>query len=134
MEKANKKEMMEEAVRRMKALKIHKNVINDLKNKGVLNRSEGKSGILYWLNKEEEILVKNFETKYNVFVYHVIKTYTANMGCIYDLLYITEEKNIWEEEMERLKYGYVLSYTISQFSESGDILIKSRNGGLVRIG
>ena len=60
MEKANKKEMMEEAVRRMKALKIHKNVINDLKNKGVLNRSEGKAGILFWLNKEEENLVKNF--------------------------------------------------------------------------
>ena len=57
MEKANKEKMMKEAVRRMKALKIHKNVINDLKNKGVLNRSEGKSGILYWLNKEEENLV-----------------------------------------------------------------------------
>ena len=57
-----------------------------------------------------------------------------DMGCIYDLLYITEEKNIWEEEIKSLKYGYVVSYTISQFSESGDILIKSRNGGLVRIG
>jgi len=133
-EKANREEMKEEAIRRMKALKIHKNVINNLKNEGVLNRSEGKLGILFWLNKEEENLVKKFETKYNVFVYHVIKTYTVDMGCIYDLLYITEEKDIWKEEIERLRYGYVLSYTISQFSESGDILIKSRNGGLVRIG
>ena len=127
MEKANREEMMEEAIRRMKTLKIHKNVINNLKNEGVLNRSEGKSGILYWLNKEERQLVKDLEKQYNVFVYHVIKTYTVDMGCIYDLLYITEEKN-------SLKYGYVVSYTISQFSESGDILIKSRNGGLVRIG
>ena len=134
MEKANREEMMEEAIRRMKTLKIHKNVINNLKNEGVSNRSEGKSGILYWLNKEERQLVKDLEKQYNVFVYHVIKTYTVDMGYIYDLLYITEEKNIWEEEINSLKYGYVVSYTISQFSESGDILIKSRNGGLVRIG
>lgn len=103
MEKANREEMMEEAIRRMKTLKIHKNVINNLKNEGVLNRSEGKSGILYWLNKEERKLVKDFEKQYNVFVYHVIKTYTMDMGCIYDLLYITEEKKYMGRRNKKLK-------------------------------
>ena len=46
---------------------------------------------------------------------------------------IIDEKGYWEEERERLKQGYVLSHSISQFNESGDILVKNKNGGLVRI-
>lgn len=133
LEIASKEEMQQEAIRRMKILNLHNNVINDLKKERVLNRSEGPLGSLYWLNKEEKKMVEDYAKQCNVFVYHIIKTYTVDMGSIYDLLFFTEEKYYWKEERERLKEGYALSHTISQFSENGDIFVKNINGGLVRI-
>ena len=133
LEKASKEEMLQEGIKRMQLLKLHNNVINDLKNDGLLNKSEGRLGILYWLDEKEQTMVKEYENQRNILVYHVIKTYTLDMGVVYDLLFIIDEKGYWEEERERLKQGYVLSHSISQFNESGDILVKNKNGGLVRI-
>lgn len=117
---------------RLKILKLHKNVIYDFKTEDKLNKSEGKNAILYWLDDKEKEIIKEFEKIYNVKVYHVIKTYTRDFGEIYDLLYVNEQENRWEEEKEELKEGYVRSYTVSPFSESGDICVESKNGGLVR--
>ena len=133
LEKASKEEMLQEGIKRMQLLKLHNNVINDLKNDGLLNKSEGRLGILYWLDEKEQAMVKEYENQRNILVYHVIKTYTLDMGVVYDLLFIIDEKGYWEEERERLKQGYVLSHSISQFNESGDILVKNKNDGLVRI-
>ncbi len=133
LEKASKEEMLQEVIKRMQLLKLHNNAINDLKNDKVLNKSEGRLGILYWLDEKEKTMVKEYENQSNSLVYHVIKTYTFDMGIVYDLLFITEEKAYWEEERKRLKQGYVLSHSISQFNESGDIFVENRNGGLVRI-
>lgn len=133
LDKASREEMKKEALQRLEMLKVHENVISDLENENILNKSEYSFGILYWLNNEEKTTVEEFENKYNVFVYHVIKTNTTDFGFIYDLLFITDEKELWLEERKRLKVGIVLSHTKSQFSESGDIAIKNVNGGLVRL-
>ncbi len=133
LEKASKEEMLQEVIKRMQLLKLHNNVIKDLKNDGVLNKSEGRLGILYWLDEKEQTMVKEYEKQRNILVYHIIKTYTLDMGVVYDLLFVTDEKEYWKEERLRLESGYVLSHSISQFCESGDIFVKNRNGGLVRI-
>ena len=150
LEKASREEMKKEALQRLEMLKVHENVTSDLENENILNKSEYSFGILYWLNNEEKTTVEEFENKYNVFVYHVIKTNATDFGFIYDLLFITDEKELhlesnnisdvkvldkelWLEERKRLKAGIVLSHTKSQFSESGDIAIKNVNGGLVRL-
>ena len=133
LETATREEMKQESIERLKMLKLHKNVIEDLENENTLNRSNGPLGLLFWLNEKEKQFVREFENKYNVFVYHVIKTNTIDFGFIYDLLYITDEKEYWQEERQRLKVGLALSYTKSQFSESGDIAIEKVNGGLVRL-
>ena len=133
LERASKEEMKEEALERLNLLKINRNVIKEFKEENILNKSEGILGSLYWLDEKEQAMVKEYENQRNILVYHVIKTYTLDMGVVYDLLFIIDEKGYWEEERERLKQGYVLSHSISQFNESGDILVKNRNGGLVRI-
>lgn len=131
--KASRGEMKQEAIERLKLLKVHEDVTKDLENENLIYRSDSPLGILYWLNEKEQQFVTEFENKYNVFVYHVIKTNTIDFGFIYDLIYITDEKEYWQEERQRLKEGLVLSHTISQFSESGDIAIENVNGGLVRM-
>lgn len=132
-EKASKEEMKKEAIERLRMLDVYNSVLNEFINEDKLNKSEGKDGILYWLDDDEQEKVKGYEEKWNVLVYHVIKTYTIDFGLIYDLLYITNEKEFWEEERKRLKNGLVLTHTISCFEESGDITIKSINGGVVRV-
>lgn len=132
---ANKEEMKQQALEIMKMLKLHKNVINDFIKEDKLNKSETVNGILYWLDEKEEKIVKEYEEKYNVLVYHVIKTYTVDEGAIYDLLYLPNEKDSWQGIEERLKEdSIILSHTLSQFGESGDIMIQSKNGGIVRLG
>ena len=133
LEKASQEEMKQEALNRMKMLLLHQNVINEFKKENKLNKSEGPLGTLYWLDEEEKGMVKEYEEKWNVLVYHVIKTFTKDMGVIYDLLYIIDEKQYWEREREELKEGLVLSHTKSQFSESGDIFVINVSGGLARL-
>lgn len=134
LEIASKEEMKQQAVQIMKILKLHENVINDFVKENKLNKSETINGILYWLDDEEQQMVEEYEKRCNVLVYHVIKTYTIDDGVIYDLLYITNEKDSWEGIVKRLKQdSIILSHTICYFSENGDIQIQSRNGGVVRI-
>ncbi len=133
LEKASKEELKKEAVKRLELLKMNRNIIKEFEEENILNKSEGRLGILYWLDEKEQSMVKEYEKENDVLVYHIIKTYTLDIGKIYDLLYLTDEKEYWEEERLRLESGYVLSHSISQFSESGDIFVENRNGGLVRI-
>ena len=127
-----REEQIAEAIKRMKILELYSNVIYDFETEQKLNRSETSLGLLFWLTDDEMEIVKEFQEKYNVLVYHVIKTCTVQMGTIYDLLFITTEQEEWDIEKEDLKDGYALSHTLADFSESGMIKIKKINGGVAR--
>ena len=47
-------EMIEEAIKRMKILKLHKNAIKEFEQERKLNKSDFNMGILFWLDNEEE--------------------------------------------------------------------------------
>lgn len=131
----SKKEMKEEAIKRMKILRLHQNVLDDFINENKLNKSETSFGSLYWLDEKELEMVKDFENKHNVIVYHIIHTF-SNLGETYELLFITKEKEEWEAEKVDLKNGFALAQVIvmdySPDSEMGYIGIENINGGLVR--
>ena len=74
-----------EAVKRLEVLKVHENVLREFKEEEKLNRSE-RLGILYWLNDEEQAMVKKSDEKNEAVVYHVIHQHT-NIGEMYSLLY-----------------------------------------------
>ena len=86
---ADNKKMQEEAEKRLNALKLHKNVMNDFK-RGKLNYSENTrlGGILYWLNNEPEWeeTVKKIEQDNNVIVYHVAHETFVLMGDVVEFL------------------------------------------------
>lgn len=127
-------DIKEEAIERMKMLKLHQNIINEFRNENKLNRSELGLGILYWLDDNEKQLVADFEkTHEGYIVYHLIKTNTADFGTIYDLLYVDPHEEDWKAEREDLKQNLISSYTATQFAECGLIKVKCINGGLARV-
>lgn len=122
-----------EALARMKLLKLHPNVINEFKNENKINRSEFGLGILYWLTDDEKQLVEDFKNEYEGYiVYHVIKTNTVDFGVVYDLLYVSPKEDEWVLDREKLKDNLVMSYTVTECAECGPIQIKMINGGLAR--
>ena len=133
--KTNKEMMKEEAIKRMKILQLHKNVLDDFMNENKLNNSDSPLGSLYWLDEEEIKIVKDFEKRHNVLVYHVIHTF-SNLGETYELLFVTTEKEEWEDERNDLKNGFAFAQVIvtdyDPNSEMGFIGVEPKNGGLIR--
>lgn len=136
MEEVTIEEKRKEALLRMKMLKLHSNVIDEFWKENKLNKSEGLNAILFFLTDEEKKRIKRIEEKYKILVYHVIHTYTTNLGELYDLLYVSNHKEEWEYDRQDIKQGIILSRTEVIYdsinSEFGSIGIQSKNGGVVR--
>ncbi len=127
-----------EALKRMKILKLHKNAINDFK-KGKLNFSEWV-GALYWVDGDEKAakVLADFEKEFPDHVpYHMIHNNTE-FGEIWSILYVSPYEEEWAEEDSEIEDGYAFSYVYNAseplFSEFGSILIKPSFGGLMRVG
>jgi len=54
-----RQEQKQEAIARMRMLKLHSNAINEFEKEDVINLSE-HGGILYWLNEDQMQYVKAF--------------------------------------------------------------------------
>ena len=130
----NKEIQKQEAITRMKMLNLYPNVIEEFEKENVINLSES-GGILYWLDDEQRAMVKDFETKHDAVVYHVIHDYTE-FGELYSLLYVSKYKSEWKDDRNDLKYGCACAYVKNMdedwCSEFGSIGIKPQFGGLVR--
>ena len=134
MKGSNLLEIKEIAINMMKLLKLHQNTISEFNNQNKLNRSETGLGLLYWLNDDEQKMVNEFQNKNpNLMVYHIIKTHTVDFGDVYDLLFVTDDEDFIEKAKIDLKDNLVLSHTVTDFPESGLILVNNRNGGITRV-
>lgn len=129
-----RQEQKTEAIKRMKLLKLHENPIREFEEEGRLNLSEN-GGILYWLDEKQQECVKEFETKYNALVYHVIHDLTE-FGELLSFLYVSDSEDEWEYDLDDLKQGYPFVYVKNldddMCSEFGSIGIKPQCGGIVR--
>lgn len=127
-------EIKDEAIKRMKLLQLHPNVIKEFQDENKLNRSEFCKGILYWITDEEQQIVNEFQKEHEGYlVYHIIKTETVDFGTVYDLLYVAPYEDEWSSEREELKDNWIYSYTVTEFAECGPIKVKCINGGLARV-
>lgn len=127
----------EEAIKRMKALDIIDDAMNQFKNEDIIMVSEPPFGALYWLDDEEKEMVEEFEEEYDALVYMVVRSFT-NFGKMDSLLYVSDYEEEWEMDNADINDGYVMSYVINHdmpdCSEFGSIAIRSVCGGLLRIG
>ena len=123
----------DEAVGRMKILKIEPEVISDFLQ-GTLFKSEGY-GSLSPLTDEEKELVHDFEKSNSCTVYHVIKNQVGN-DTQYSLLFVSSTPDEWAQDKDDLKnrtaLAYVLNYTVRYLSEFGSIGVEPIGGGLAR--
>lgn len=130
-----------EALLRMKKLGLHENAINEFKSEGKLNLSEpgfgNRVGVLFWLNEDEQKMVKEWEKATGNMVYHVIKNRLRDIGLCYSFLYVSKETDEWEVDSTDLEDGcpfvYVKNVDDDFCSEYGRIGIKPGCGGVVRV-
>lgn len=128
-------EIKNECLSRMEMLNLSRQCINAFK-KGVVWESES-IGALYELNDKEKEIVKEFEEKHKgCKVYHVIHNITE-FGELYNLLYVSTDKDEWERDKEDIRqncvFVYVKNIDIDYYSEFGIIGIKKNIGGLIRV-
>ena len=131
-----KKEIFDEAIERMKLLKLDSHCIEAFCAGNIWER-EG-FGALYELNDEEQNTVDKFQKEHEgCYVYHVIHN-VFPFGECYSMLYVSSDTDEWQRDKEDIKNGYVFAYVYNKddewCSEFGSIAIKSQFGGLVRIG
>lgn len=107
-ETVTEEEMIQEANRRMRILQLHINARNEFKDEHRINKSDDNMGMLFWLDKEEEEMVKKLEEKYNFMVYHIIHT-LSNLGETYEILFVSKIKEEWFDEREDLKNGFAMA-------------------------
>lgn len=123
----------EEAIKRMKMLEIMPQPIKEFKEDGLLNLSE--NGILYWLNDEQNKMVRDWEAETGNVVYHVIHSYT-NIGELFSFLYVSNHEEEWDRDEQCIKDGETLAYVVNKdmpdCSEYGYIGVKPFIGGVLR--
>lgn len=123
-----------EAIQRLKALGIFPQTIKQFQG-GLVSYSEGPLGANYWLDEEQQAIVKKFEEEYNALVYFAIRSYTQ-FGKLDSFLYVSDHEEEWEMDNEDIKDGYAFAYVYNydepDFSEMGSIGVQGRFGGLVR--
>ena len=132
----NKKERFDEAIERMKLLKLDKSCIEAF-TKGKVWESEG-FGALYEVNDKEQKIIDKFEANHEgCLVYHMIHN-KFEFGECYSILYVSPDKDEWQRDKDDIKDGYVFAYVENidddWCSEFGSIAIRPSFGGLVRIG
>lgn len=132
---ATKEMMIQEALERMKLLKLHKNAIDEFREEGKLNLSE-QTGALYWLSDEQLELVRRWESETGNLAYHVIHCYTE-FGELLNLLYVAKYAEEWDLDRSDLDAGsafcYVMNLDDGFCSEFGSIGIQPMIGGVRRI-
>ena len=139
------KAQVSEAIARMRKLKLHPNTINEFKKDGKLNKSENlhvgsprgeRYPFLYWLKKEEEQMVREWEKETGSVVYHVIEN-QMEFGHCYSHLYVSKYQEEWEMDNEMLErnlpFVYVENKDFEWCSEFGSIEIKPVAGGVLRL-
>ena len=125
-----------EAIKRLKAMQIIPDAINQFINDDTVMVSENPYGTLYWLNDEQKEFVHDFEEEHDALVYLVVHCRTE-FGELYSLFYVSDNEEEWEEDNADLADGYAFTYTVNTseplFSEFGSIAFKPIFGGIKRI-
>lgn len=135
--KISKEIKKQEAIQRMKALRIFPETIKQFRMYDIVSCSEPPLGGNYWLSDEQQKVVEEFEAEHNALVYFIVSSFTE-FGRLDSLLYVSDYEEEWEMDRADIRDGYPMSYVynydVPWFSEFGSIAVRGIAGGLVRVG
>ena len=129
--KISLKEKKEEAVTRMKMMRIFWPVINSFRG-GKPQFYEGPLGGAYFFTDAMKKAVEEFEKGGKRLVWGIIRN-QMEFGECWSMLYVSDNREEWEMEREDLRSEYPIAYvynaTCPEFSELGTIVVKGNLGG-----
>lgn len=133
MKNEQKQQYKKEAIKRMKALGIIDDTIQQFEQADLVSYS--LRGGNYWLDNSFKQLVAEFEEKHDYLVYYAILSYTA-IGKMLSLFYVSNREEEWSGDWKELNEGFQMSYVfnldIPEYSEFGLIGFKPIFDGLIR--
>lgn len=133
MKNEQKQRYKKEAIKRMKALGIIDDTIQQFEQADLVSYS--LRGGNYWLDNSFKQLVAEFEEKHDYLVYYAILSYTA-IGKMLSLFYVSNREEEWSGDWKELNEGFQMSYVfnldIPEYSEFGLIGFKPIFCGLIR--
>lgn len=133
MKNEQKQQYKKEAIKRMKALGIIDDTIQQFEQADLVSYS--LRGGNYWLDNSFKQLVAEFEEKHDYLVYYAILSYTA-IGKMLSLFYVSNREEEWSGDWKEFNEGFQMSYVfnldIPEYSEFGLIGFKPIFGGLIR--
>ena len=133
MKNEQKQQYKKEAIKRMKALGIIDDKIQQFEQADLVSYS--LRGGNYWLDNSFKQLVTEFEEKHDYLVYYAILSHTT-IGRMLSLFYVSNREEEWSGDWKELNEGFQMSYVfkldIPEYSEFGLIGFKPIFGGLIR--
>ena len=126
-----------EALNRMRLMGLREDAIQDFDLHNDIHLS-AEDGTLEQLTQDDLRMIKQFEKEYNAVAYLVVRT-LFGIAVLDSIIYVSQHEDEWEEEVENLKDGYIMTYTVNYLnpdcSEFGDIAFStSPSGEIVRKG
>lgn len=129
-----KEEKVQEAVLRMKTLRMRDDLISEFVRNGKLYCY--RDGELETLSQEFVELVQRFEADVGGVVYYLIFT-ESEFGDLLTMLYISDYKEEWYRDMLALKdmvpFAYVENLQMPVFSEFGSVQLVTEDGRTLRV-
>lgn len=122
--KVSTEEKKAEAIKRMKALKLYSEVIEQFERDGLVNISEPPFGAHFWLDDENKTRVAYFEKQYNALVFTGIRSFTS-IGKMDSFFFVSDYKDEWPRDWEALTEQsalvWVYNHDMPDCSEIGSI-------------
>lgn len=129
-------EMKAEALARMKAIGLYDASVEAFEQEDEVQVYEPPYGCAYGLEEDDEKSVNDFQAKHGALVWGVIRTFFSLSGEELtgdSYLYVSDKKDLWEEERELLYKGTPTVFTIvkehPELNQIGSMKVYKSEGG-----
>jgi len=124
-------EFTKECIKRLKILKVNDKIIEDFEKNNILYVSEINENVSR-LNDKQQELVTQYESTYNVKIFHLVHLKTTNKDLLY-CLYVSSKKHEWKLEQRDLDLGFAETICFKKVREIREVGIKTKDGKIVTI-
>lgn len=119
-------DLKQEAIRRMKILRLDTKIIKDYVEKNLIYVSEIR-GEYEIANQEQLQLLQKLEVQNNIKIYHIIHLVSKNRNILY-FLFITQKRKKWIQERKDISLGYLETIAVKNTRDLEIIGFKTKNG------